>query len=66
MLENGLESMMPDPESVSQQALMAFAQQVKTLTLPGEMGERFKVMALSKNMAVELPGFRLQDQRRRL
>ncbi len=66
LLENGLETMMPDPESVAPQVLMAFAQQVKTLTLPGEMGERFKVMALSKNLAAELPGFRLQDQRRRL
>jgi len=66
LLENGLESMMPDVDTVSQQALMAFAQQVKTLTLPGEMGERFKVMALSKNMAVALPGFTLQDQRRGL
>jgi len=66
LLENGLESMMPDPERVSQQAFMAFAQQVKTLTLPSEMGERFKVMALSKNMSAELPGFRLQDQRGRL
>ena len=66
LLENGLEGMMPDPQAVSQQALLSFAQQVKTLTLPGEMGERFKVMALGKNIDVELPGFRLQSQIRRL
>jgi SAM-dependent MidA family methyltransferase len=66
LLENGLEVMMPDPESVSQQALMAFAQQVKTLTLPSEMGERFKVMALGKDFDHPLPGFTLQDQRGRL
>ncbi len=66
LLENGLEGMMPDPDKVSQQELMAFAQQVKTLTLPSEMGERFKVMAVGKDMDQELLGFRLQDQRRSL
>ena len=34
---------------------LALAQQVKTLTLPGEMGEKFKVLALSRNLAVEMP-----------
>ena len=29
------------------------AQQVKTLTLPGEMGEKFKVLALNKNIEAE-------------
>ncbi len=66
LLENGLQDMMPDPEQVSQQALLAFAQQVKTLTMPGEMGERFKVMALGKGVEASLPGFSLQDQRGRL
>jgi len=66
LLENGLEGMMPDPEQVSQQSLLAFAQQVKTLTLPSEMGERFKVMAIGKGIQADLPGFRLQDQRGRL
>lgn len=31
---------------------MALAQQVKTLTLPGEMGEKFKVVTLSKGFEV--------------
>ncbi|MCP4494906.1 MAG: SAM-dependent methyltransferase [Gammaproteobacteria bacterium] len=31
------------------------AQQVKTLTLPSEMGERFKVIGLVKNIELELP-----------
>lgn len=35
----------------------ALAQQVKTLTLPSEMGEMFKVMALGKNFTTELLGF---------
>ena len=37
-----------------------------TLTLPGEMGERFKVIALSRNLDAELSGFRSRDLRERL
>jgi SAM-dependent MidA family methyltransferase len=42
------------------------AQQVRTLSLPSEMGDRFKVIALSKGFTPELQGFRLGDQRHRL
>ena len=37
------------------------AQQIKQLILPNEMGEVFKVMALSKKQAVKLDGFKEQD-----
>lgn len=37
-------------------------QQAKTLLLPGEMGERFKVMALARG-PVEMPGFGIRDLR---
>lgn len=44
--------------------------ELRTLTLPGEMGERFQVMALSRGLGVEftesLCGFRLADWRYRL
>ncbi len=40
--------------------------QLKKLTLPQEMGETFKVMGLTKNMNISLPGFTLQDMRNRL
>jgi SAM-dependent MidA family methyltransferase len=66
LLENGLETMMPDAEQASVTDMLKFSQQVKTLTMPTEMGERFKVMALSKNLSLNFPGFTLQDQRRRL
>jgi len=33
------------------------AQQIKTLTLPTEMGERFKVIGLQKNLELEVPAF---------
>ena len=45
---------------------LQLAQQIKTLTLPSEMGERFKVMALDKNHDVALRGFSMQDYRTRL
>jgi hypothetical protein len=34
--------------------------------MPGEMGERFKLMWLGKGRAVLPPGFDLHDQRHRL
>ncbi len=42
------------------------AGQVKRLTLPGEMGERFQAIALTRNLEIPLCGFALRDQRRRL
>lgn len=39
------------------------AQQIKTLTMPDEMGETFKVMAFLKDMDMPLSGFALQDMR---
>jgi SAM-dependent MidA family methyltransferase len=36
------------------QAQVETAQQIKTLTLPGEMGERFLVVGLQKNLDVEI------------
>ncbi|MDT8452334.1 MAG: SAM-dependent methyltransferase [Gammaproteobacteria bacterium] len=51
-------------DDVKHQLLLA--QQIKTLTLPSEMGERFKVMALTKNYDEPLAGFNMQDLRGRL
>ena len=42
------------------------SQQIKTLTLPSEMGDRFKVMALTKNYDEPLLGFTMLDLRNRL
>ena len=42
------------------------AHQAKLLTLPGEMGERFKVIALGRDISFPLMGFRQFDQRQRL
>jgi SAM-dependent MidA family methyltransferase len=36
---------------------LELAQQIKTLSLPGEMGDRFKVIGLQKNMDIEIVAF---------
>ena len=55
LMANGLlEQMSPQTDATRQ---LALAQQVKTLTLPGEMGEKFKVIALQKNSNLTLKGF---------
>lgn len=45
---------------------IAVSRAVKTLTLPGEMGERFQVLALGKVYDHPLRGFSLQDLSHRL
>jgi len=45
---------------------MELARKVKTLTLPGEMGERFQVMAFGKSYDHFLQGFQSQDLSHRL
>ncbi len=60
------------PEIVAQsdpndaRAHLALTAQIKRLTLPSEMGELFKVMALGRGVEPPLRGFRLQDRRGRL
>ncbi|BBN58851.1 class I SAM-dependent methyltransferase [Hydrogenovibrio marinus] len=45
---------------------LKIAQQIKTLTLPDEMGETFKVIALTKKTDISLMGFQLRDLRHQL
>lgn len=45
---------------------VAIAQEVKKLTLPSEMGELFKVLAVGKNLRYPLEGFAHSDRRGRL
>ena len=67
LMANGLENLMAksDPDKI--RAHLELTNQIKKLTLPSEMGELFKVMALGKNVVdLELDGFGLQDRRARL
>jgi SAM-dependent MidA family methyltransferase len=45
---------------------LRLAQEVKRLTLPDEMGERFRAIALSRGEASPPPGFDLRNLRDRL
>lgn len=58
LLQGGLLNLMTNFEEFSIQERLKFAQQIKQLTLPHEMGELFKVIGLSKNLNVQLPAFR--------
>lgn len=59
LLENGLlDEVGYNDASGDTLAQFEVAQQIKTLTLPEEMGERFKVMGLSINLELEWPAFR--------
>ena len=54
------------PLDASMQEQLELAQQVKKLTMPHEMGELFKVLALAKNCSPDLSGFAEQNLLHRL
>ena len=54
---------MIDMEQASDIERLERAQQIKRLTLPGEMGETFKVIALGRELDVDLLGFSMRDLR---
>ncbi len=68
LLDNGLLALMEEQlqELPGEADRIALSKVVKTLTLPGEMGERFQVMALGKNFDEPLQGFQTQDLSYRL
>lgn len=66
LLANGLQDFNADINGMDGRAQAARLQQLKMLTLPDEMGERFKVIALNKHYNRPLCGFSLMDQRARL
>jgi len=58
LLSGGLldeaESVLADSDTKGR---LGLAQQIKTLTLPTEMGEKFKVIGLHRNLDIEIPAF---------
>lgn len=60
LLDNGIAEELAGPPS------HVAASQAKSLLLPGEMGERFKVMALVRGAGLAPAGFALRDLRHRL
>ena len=66
LMASGLQEMLIETDQTDARQLAMQSQQVRTLTMPGEMGERVKVMALCRNLKTLLRGFVLADQRARL
>ena len=66
LIDNGLDRLLSGSDTAELQQHMRMMQGVKRLTLPGEMGERFKVMALARGVRAGLSGFRSRDLRGRL
>lgn len=66
LMASGLDKLYQLHASDDPKQLILLSQQIKTLTLPSEMGERFKVMALTKCFDEPLVGFLMQDLRNRL
>ena len=65
LMGSGLLEMASDSDAPILEQLK-IAQQIKTLTLPNEMGETFKVIALSKDLDMSLIGFKMRDLRHQL
>lgn len=66
LLANGLSELHQSHVTDDVKQQVKLSQQIKTLTLPSEMGDRFKVMALTKNYDEPLRGFSMLDLRNRL
>ena len=70
LLSSGLDTIMAGFAELTEAERLAMNNQVRRLTLPGEMGERFQVMALGRGLdeqlCDELQGFSAADLRYRL
>ncbi len=66
LIGNGLEQYLGDVSGLELPARLNISRQAMVLTLPGEMGERFKVIALSKRYDSTLRGFAVRDLRHTL
>jgi len=66
LIDNGLDRLLADTDPADAKEHLRLMQGVKRLTLPSEMGERFKVIALARAAEPVLAGFRSRDLRDRL
>ncbi|WP_455216897.1 class I SAM-dependent methyltransferase [Kaarinaea lacus] len=66
LLASGLTELLAGAENQQLLEQVELAAQVRKLTLPQEMGETFKVMAISKNTDLRVKGFELRDMREQL
>ena len=62
----GLDEIVSDHDSDDVAKKVEITHQVSRLTMPGEMGEKFKFIGLTKSLDIQLKGFDFIDQRARL
>ncbi|MGB5064712.1 MAG: SAM-dependent methyltransferase, partial [Candidatus Competibacter sp.] len=62
----GLMDLLADADPADTLRYLEQSRQVKLLTLPGEMGERFRAIALTRGLDLPLRGFAMRDERGRL
>ncbi len=62
----GLDGMLADSDPNDVDSHMRLVQEIKRLTLPTAMGERFKVLGMTRGIKHPLIGFGMRDQRERL
>jgi SAM-dependent MidA family methyltransferase len=61
LLGNGLEQLLAQLDPNDTQNFLRTSQAVKVLMMPSEMGERFKVIAFTRDMDARLSGFSMRD-----
>jgi SAM-dependent MidA family methyltransferase len=66
LINCGITELLGEVSPADVAAYLPLANQAQRLLSPAEMGELFKVIALGRGMAAELPGFARGDQRHRL
>ncbi len=66
LIANGLDELYQAAAQGSERERIELARDVKLLTLPSEMGERFQVIAFEKGLDLPLRGFALRDLSHRL
>lgn len=66
LLSTGLEELVSEYSPEDSENFLRMTQGVKVLMLPSQMGERFKVIGLTKNLDMHLQGFSTRDMRDRL
>lgn len=66
LLGCGIAELAQPHETLDEKNQVLQSQQMRTLTMPTEMGEKFKVIALSRDFENPLRGFAMQDLRHQL
>jgi SAM-dependent MidA family methyltransferase len=61
LIGNGIEQFLAPKDDEELASRLQMARQAMLLTLPGEMGERFKVIGLTKGVELSLRGFSVRD-----